>query len=150
MSSANNVVSTMAAYLVQGTAATNVSNVTNAKDASRAANTSFDMVLNKVSDTFVQNKTSDVSKQVNQSPDNTKQTSTVETTKDTVKTDDQIKADNGSNVQEVQDQTDNRENVVTDENQGTEADTKLQEAINEAGKEMMSRSRTRWTSQKMM
>lgn len=137
MSSANNVVSTMAAYLVQGTAATNVSNVTNAKDASSAANTSFDMVLNKVSDTFVQNKTSDVSKQVNQSPDNTKQTSTVETTKDTVKTDDQIKADNGSNVQEVQDQTDNRVNAVTDETQGTEADTKLQEAINEAGKEMM-------------
>ena len=137
MSSANNVVSTMAAYLVQGTAATNVSNVTNAKDASSAANTSFDMVLNKVSDTFVQNKTSDVSKQVNQSPDNTKQTSTVETTKDTVKTDDQIKADNGSNVQEVQDQTDNRENAVTDETQGTEADAKLQEAINEAGKEMM-------------
>lgn len=137
MSSANNVVSTMAAYLVQGTAATNVSNVTNAKDASKAANTSFDMVLNKVSDTFVQNKTSDVSKQVNQSPDNAKQTTAVETTKDTVKTDDQIKADNGSNVQEIQDQTDNRVNAVTDETQGTEADTKLQEAINEAGKEMM-------------
>ena len=48
MSSANNAVGAMAAYFVQGTAATNVSTVTN-KDTKTAAGASFDMVLNKVS-----------------------------------------------------------------------------------------------------
>ena len=69
MSSANNAVGAMAAYFVQGTAATNVSNVTG-KDTKTAAGASFDMVLNKVSGSLIQNKTADVSKQVDQSLDN--------------------------------------------------------------------------------
>lgn len=142
MSSANNMVSTMAAYLVQGTAATNVSNVTSAKDTSKAAGTSFDMVLNKVSDTFVQSKSTDVSKQVNQSIEDTKQPNEAVQTKDTNNV--SLQADNSretentnAELQDVNDQAEGQATVVTEETTGTEADTKLQEVVNEAGKEMV-------------
>ena len=136
MSSANNAVGAMAAYFVQGTAATNVSTVTN-KDASKAAGTSFDMVLNKVSDSIIQSKTADVSKQVNQSKDNLNQTKITDNTQkvDTTSvTNDKVQTDN-TQTQEVKSATETQ--TVTNETQGTEADTKLQESLNEAGKELM-------------
>ena len=129
MSSANNAVGAMAAYFVQGTAATNVSTVTG-KDTKTAAGASFDMVLNKVSGSLIQNKTADVSKQVNQSLDNSKQT---ESTDLTAKADtssvstDKAQADN-TQTQEVKSTVESQNTVVTNETQGTEADTKLQES----------------------
>ena len=138
MSSANNAVGAMAAYFVQGTAATNVSTVTN-KDAKTAAGASFDMVLNKVSGSLIQNKTADVSKQVNQSLDNSKQTKSTDLTAnaDTSSVSaDKAQTDN-TQTQEVKSTVDSKDTVVTNETQGTEADTKLQESLNEAGKELM-------------
>ncbi|WP_022763825.1 flagellar hook-length control protein FliK [Butyrivibrio sp. XPD2006] len=135
MSSANNMVSTMAAYLVQGTAATSVSNVTTVRDASRAVNSSFDMVLNKVSDTMIQNKTTDVSKQANQSLDNAKQ---VKANTSTTKIDENRQTEiTKADLQETNSVEDNNTNTVIDETEGAKADTKLQEAINEAGKELV-------------
>lgn len=138
MSSANNAVGAMAAYFVQGTAATNVSTVTN-KDTKTAAGASFDMVLNKVSGSLIQNKTADVSKQVNQSLDNSKQTKSTDLTAnaDTSSVSaDKAQTDN-TQTQEVKSTVDSKDTVVTNETQGTEADTKLQESLNEAGKELM-------------
>ena len=142
MSSANNVVGAMATYLISGTAATNVSNVSAGKDASKAASTSFDMVLNQVSDTMVQTKTTDVSKQVNKSLENADQSKITDKTAgkdakvsetDKGVTDETLRAD----TQEV-DSTNVDENItVTNETKGAEADTKLQNAIDEAGKELV-------------
>ena len=102
MSSANNAVGAMAAYFVQGTAATNVSNVTNARDTSKTASSSFDMVLNKVSDSLVQSKTTDVSKQANQSLNNAKQTNTSEVTAKASKIDNSAQTDTKADLQEVE------------------------------------------------
>ena len=137
MSSANNMMSSMAAYLVQGTAATNVSNVTNARDTSKTASSSFDMVLNKVSDSLVQSKTTDVSKQANQSLNNAKQTNTSEVTAKASKIDNSAQTDTKADLQEVNSRADNKVSAMTEETNGMEADTKLQEAVNEAGKELM-------------
>ena len=139
MSSANNVIGAMAAYLTQGTAATNVSNVASVKNNSQAAGTSFDQILNKVSGSLIQNKVTDVSKQVSQTADATKQagaatvTSNAETT---VKTENTITDD--SNTQEATEVIrDTAAASQTNETQDTEPDTKLQEAITEDGKELI-------------
>ncbi len=140
MSSANNVVGAMAAYLTQGTAATNVSNVTSAKKSSQTAATSFDSILNKVSDSLIQTRTTDVSKQVNQAVDAAKQVkkSDISAKADTVNNAENNSTDRDSGLQEVNDEA----QVMTatgqaNETQGTEADTKLQEAITEDGKELI-------------
>ena len=142
MSSANNMVSTMAAYLVQGTAAANVSNVATVRDTSKASNSSFDMVLNSVSGTMIRNKTTDVSRQINQSLDNAKQDKTTDVSArsdiKTAGTDDRMQTEStNAGVQDVNSRAENTVSAVTDETGGTEADSKLQEAINEAGKELI-------------
>ena len=142
MSGANNMVSTMAAYLVQGTAATSVSNVKAVRDASKTASTGFDMVLNKVSGTMIQNRTTYTSKQDNQSLDNAKQTKTADITSgsDTkvTKIDDKMQAESTeTDVQEVSSTADNNVSAMTDETESVKADNKLQKALNEAGKEII-------------
>ncbi|MBQ7616345.1 MAG: flagellar hook-length control protein FliK [Butyrivibrio sp.] len=137
MSSANNAVGAMAAYLFQGTAAMNVSNVTNVKNSSQTTKNSFDSILNKISDSLNQSRITDASKSVNQSLNSAKQEKTYEFA---AKTDNKV-VDNGSiqtnGSQEVSDSSGAAATVQTNETQGTEADAKLQEAITEDGKELM-------------
>ena len=78
MGGANSAVSAIAAYMTQGAAA-NVSNVSTQKNSSKAAATSFDNILNKVSDTFIQTKTVDVSKDVNKQLASSKETTDADT-----------------------------------------------------------------------
>ena len=67
MSSANNVVGAMTAYLVQGTAATNVSiTASNARSSTQNKEVNFDSILNKVSDSLTQNRMPEASKGVNE------------------------------------------------------------------------------------
>ena len=137
MSSANNAVGAMAAYLFQGTVAMNVSNVTNVKNSAQTSATNFDSILNKISDSLNQSKITDASKSVNRSLNSTKQEKTYEFA---AKTDNKV-VDNGSiqtnGSQEVSDSSGAAATVQTNETQGTEADAKLQEAITEDGKELM-------------
>ncbi len=142
MSSANNVVGAFAAYMVQGTAATNVSNVANAKNSSQTAATSFDSVLNKVSDTFVQAKTTDVSKQTGTNLNDAKQTgiqnAPVKQNNISEKGNNVENTENNTNMQDAQVVEEKAQPVdMTNETKGTEADTKLQEAITENVKELI-------------
>ena len=139
MSSANNVVGAMAAYLTQGTAATNVSNVTSAKKSSQTAATSFDSVLNKVSDSLIQARTTDTSKQVNQAIDAAKQNKTTDFTSkaDTGKTVEDNSTTQDFSSKEVNNEVQEMTTSQANETKGTEADTKLQEAITEDGKELI-------------
>jgi flagellar hook-length control protein FliK len=136
MGGANSAVGAIAAYLTQGTAA-NVSNVSTQKNSSKAAATSFDNILNKVSDTFVQTKTVDVSKDVNKQLASTKETNQAETK--TVNLNDQTNNTNVVNekVSETDQVTENQM-TVTNETGNAEVNEKLQEAINEAGEEIIS------------
>ena len=136
MGGANSAVGAIAAYLTQGTAA-NVSNVSTQKNSSKAAATSFDNILNKVSDTFVQTKTVDVSKDVNKQLASAKETNQAETK--TVNLNDQTNNTNVVNekVSEADQVTENQM-TVTNETGNAEVNEKLQEAINEAGEEIIS------------
>lgn len=136
MGGANSAVSMVAAYMTQGAAA-NVSNVSTSKNSSKAAATSFDNILNKVSDTFVETKTVDVSKDVNKQIANVKETATTENKTVNLK-DITNSADNADeNVSKKIEATDNQV-TVTNETGGVETNEKLQEAINEAGEEIIS------------
>ena len=144
MGSANNAVSAIAAYMAQSTAATNVSNVVSSKKSSQTAATSFDNVFNKVSDSLIQARTTEASKDVNQALNAAKQTKTNDlTTKaETTKSDIQVNENANTNQavdnsQEVNETTEVAATSQTNETQSTEADTKLQEAITEDGKELM-------------
>jgi flagellar hook-length control protein FliK len=64
MSSANNAISYMSAIMMQGTAAANVSGVSNAQREPKAGSNSFDLVLNRASNNLAQAKETDVSKKV--------------------------------------------------------------------------------------
>ncbi|WP_034452322.1 flagellar hook-length control protein FliK [Butyrivibrio sp. AE2032] len=145
MGSANNAVSAIAAYMAQGTAATNVSNVVSSKKSSQTAATSFDNVFNKVSDSLIQARTTEASKDVNQALNAAKQTKTNDLTTKAETTKADIQVDENTNTNQVdtssQEVNENTTEVAatsqTNETQGTEADTKLQEAITEDGKELM-------------
>ncbi len=144
MSSANNVVGALAAYMIQGTAATNVSSVVDVKTSSKTATTSFDNILNRVSSNLVQTRTTDVSQKVNQSLNEAKTTiSKADTsTQNAVSAQEtQSVTDNSAQVQDVNE--DIRDVVTaTEELAGTQetgVDEKLQEAISEAGKEMIAK-----------
>lgn len=136
MGGANSAVSMVTAYMTQGAAA-NVSNVSSSKNSSKAAATSFDNILNKVSDTFVQTKTVDVSKDVNKQLDGAKETNATDT--NTVNLKDQANNTNvvNENVSETDQVTDNQV-TVANETGNEEVNEKLQEAINEAGEEIIS------------
>ncbi len=137
MGGANSAVSMVTAYMTQGAAA-NVSNVSSSKDSSKAAATSFDNILNKVSDTFVQVKTVDVSKDVNKQLAGAKETNATDT--NTVNLKDQANNENATleNASEV-DQVTESQVMATNETGNTEVNEELQEAINEAGEEIISR-----------
>ncbi len=152
MGSANNVVSAMAAYLVQGTAATSVSNVVDIKGSAKQASQSFDSILNKVSKSVMQTKTTEVVSNANQTTSDANKTQVTDNTSNTVKTDTTTKVDTNT-TQNVTDDNEQLQAVVeeateaveavtvtnvTTETQGTEISPKLQEAISEAGKELIS------------
>ena len=136
MGGANSAVSAIAAYMTQGAAA-NVSNVSSSKNSSKAAATSFDNILNKVSDTFVQAKTVDVSKDVNKQLADAKETNATDTK--TVNLKDQANNTNATleNASEA-DQVTESQVMATNEAGNTEVNEELQEAINEAGEEIVS------------
>jgi len=123
MSSANNMIGAMAAYLTQGTAATNVSNVVNVRRNSQTAS-GFDRLLSKVSDSLIQNKLADSSKQVNLAVNSAKQYNTNKTPKvaDDIKNTEITSNDNVISQGNV-------ENAI--ETQGTVVDNRLQVAITE-------------------
>jgi len=136
MGGANSAVSMVTAYMTQGAAA-NVSNVSTSKNSSKAAATSFDNILNKVSDTFVQAKTVDVSKDVNKQLADAKETNATDT--NTVNLKDQANNTNAAleNASEA-DQVTESQVMATNETGNTEVNEELQEAINEAGEEIVS------------
>ena len=136
MGGANSAVSMVTAYMTQGAAA-NVSNVSTSKNSSNAAATSFDNILNKVSDTFVQTKTVDVSKDVNKQLAGAKETNATDT--NTVNLKDQANNTNAAleNASEA-DQVTEGQVTATNETGNTEVNEELQEAINEAGEEIIS------------
>ncbi|MBP3273755.1 MAG: flagellar hook-length control protein FliK [Butyrivibrio sp.] len=136
MGGANSAVSMVAAYMTQGAAA-NVSNVSTSKNSSNAAITNFDNILNKVSDTFVQTKTVDVSKDVNKQLADAKETNATDT--NTVNLKDQANNTNAAleNASEA-DQVTESQVMATNETGNTEVNEELQEAINEAGEEIIS------------
>ena len=136
MGGANSAVSMVTAYMTQGAAA-NVSNVSTSKNSSKAAATSFDNILNKVSDTFVQTKTVDVSKDVNKQLADAKETNATDT--NTVNLKDQANNTNATleNASEA-DQVTESQVMATNETGNTEVNEELQEAINEAGEEIIS------------
>ena len=136
MGGANSAVSMVTAYMTQGAAA-NVSNVSSSKNSSKAAATSFDNILNKVSDTFVQAKTVDVSKDVNKQLAGAKETNATDT--NTVNLKDQANNTNAAleNASEA-DQVATSQVTATNETGNTEVNEELQEAINEAGEEIIS------------
>jgi flagellar hook-length control protein FliK len=141
MGGANNAVSFMQAYMMQGTAAVNVSNisnVSNAKNNLQAKTNGFDQVLNKVTDNLGQTRTTDVSKQTATASkdnrqitnNNTKALKSGNTDKENVT----LNTANDSNTA-VTENTDNVNDVtvqtVADNSvqQGNEADVTNQEAV---------------------
>ncbi|MBE5828589.1 MAG: hypothetical protein E7305_03890 [Butyrivibrio sp.] len=134
MGGANSAVSAIAACMTQGAAA-NVSNVSTQKNSSKAAATSFDNILNKVSDTFIQTKTVDVSKDVNKQLASSKETTDADTKtvnlKDMTNNAKSVN-ENPADTAAIVDQT------AVNETNNQVVDEKLQEAINEAGEEIIS------------
>ncbi|MBE5823603.1 MAG: hypothetical protein E7308_05985 [Butyrivibrio sp.] len=134
MGGANSAVSAIAAYMTQGAAA-NVSNVSSQKNSSKAAITNFDNILNKVSDTFVQTKTVDVSKDVNKQLASSTETTGADTKtvnlKDMTNNAKSVN-ENPADTAAIDDQT------AVNETENQVVDEKLQEAINEAGEEIIS------------
>lgn len=139
MGGANSAVGAIAAYMTLGTAAnvSNVSNVSGQKNSSNTAATSFDNILNKVSDTFVQTKTVDVSKDVNKQLASAKETATTETNNVNLKDATQNTNNTNENVSNAKEVTESEINVAN-ETGNAEVNDKLQEAINEAGEEIIS------------
>jgi flagellar hook-length control protein FliK len=135
MGGANSAVSMVTAYMTQGTAA-NVSNVSGQKNSSLAATKNFDNILNKVSDTFVQKKQVDVSRDVNKQLEGAKQTTN---DGNSVGLNDAANSTKRVNekASEAEMVTETKTSVVN-ETGNTEVDEKLQEAINEAGEEIIS------------
>ena len=141
MGGANSAVSAIAAYMTQGAAA-NVSNVSSQKNSSKAAITNFDNILNKVSDTFVQTKTVDVSKDVNKQLESSKETTDADTKtvnlKDMTNNAKSVN-ENPADTAAIDDQTAAIDDqTAVNETNNQVVDEKLQEAINEAGEEIIS------------
>ncbi|RKM62425.1 flagellar hook-length control protein FliK [Butyrivibrio sp. CB08] len=134
MGGANNPVSSIAAYLTQGTAAnvSNVSSINSQKNSSQAAASSFDNILNKVSGNFVQTKTEDTTKDVNKQMTGAKETEGADTRTTEVK----AVTEDTANTEVVNEQ--GSQVAATNETANTEVNDKLQEAINEAGEEIIS------------
>ena len=128
MSSANNAVSYMSAYMMQSAAAANVSSVSYAKNPSRDKVSGFDMVMNKVSDNLTRNTKQDVTKQTTTGTDT--RNNKTDTVKDTA---DSTVRDNTHTLQSSDTKTD----VNTSEDAVKTVDVKdnNQEAISTEGTE---------------
>ncbi len=145
MGSANNVVGALAAYMIQGTAATNVSNVVDVKTSSRTATTSFDNILNKVSNNLVQSRTTDVSQKINQSLNEAKTTISKLDNK-TARIDDNVVAaqgtqnvtDNSTQVRDIDEELQDAVTVAEETGATQGIGIELQEALTEAGNQMIS------------
>ncbi len=145
MGGANNAVGVMAAYLNQSTAAVNVSNVQPNRKALEAPAAGFDKILNQVSDTMIQSRTTDAVKDAAQQVTNARAQDNVQNVKTDV-------SDKSSPVKETVNSneagTSNTEAVgqdvqaaeaktpVGDETQVTDAE--LTKAIEEMGNELIS------------
>ncbi len=101
MSSANNAVSYMTAYMMQSAAAANVSTVSNVRKTGQDKGSGFDMIMNRVSDNLTRNTQQDVAKQTATGTD------TKQTRSDTVeKPVDNTDYDNTQTVQNSDNKTD--------------------------------------------
>ncbi len=141
MGGANNVVGIMAAYLNQGTAAANVSNVKAPNDTSKAASTSFDSILNKVTDTMIQTKTTDAVKDVsrqtaNVKSDNNSAMKTAERSASSANEEAQSAGETSRDLQNDGITATDQAAIQTNETGAVSAE--LEEAINEAGEELIS------------
>ncbi len=141
MGGANNSVGIMAAYLSQGTAAANVSSVQPKNDTSKAASTSFDSILNKVTDTMIQTKTADTVKDVSRQPANVKShdNPALKVQDKTVNTVDDQKAAATGGTQDIRaDEAAGTDQAVVTAQETGAVSAELEEAINEAGEELIS------------
>lgn len=141
MGGANNVVGIMAAYLNQGTAAANVSNVKTPNDTSKAASTSFDSILNKVTDTMIQARTTETAKDVSRQTGNVKSDSnsamkTAERSASSVNEEAQPAGETLRDLQNDKITATDQAAIQTNETGAVSAE--LEEAINEAGEELIS------------
>ena len=140
MSSTTNSVSAMLTYIQKSAAATNVSSVTEIKVSGTATN-SFSNILNKTSDTLVQTKdiSSGNQKDITKRADQQVQSNKAEKAINGVSkpTDDRIK----DNLTSSKEDYERPIKANTDDNStnSMEADEKLQEAIGETKKELISK-----------
>ena len=141
MGGANNAVSAMSAYLVNAAAANqNASYVAGSKkDLTKAAATSFDNILGRVSDNFVKTQMADVSKDVNKAQD-AKETFETDTKATSFNTGSENSA--GAALENARaDQTVNdpdAEKMTANETVSDEPNAELFEAISKAGEEIIS------------
>ncbi len=142
MGGANNAVGMIQAYMLQGTAAANVSNVQATRNTSQTASSSFDNILNKVSDTLIQTKAQDTLKDANQQMTTARSRDAVTAARTTDNGSQNIKnvSADGSDTAAAQDitaqQTAVEETGAIQETGATGA--VLEEAISEAGEEIIS------------
>ena len=134
MSSTNNAVGAIAAYMASGTGAVNTQ--AGQDKALNTASASFDNILNKASDNLIQSKTVDTSKSVNQSLSQARSDQKVQNKNGSVNS-----ADNGQNT--AAGDTGAAERVAAESTQAitgedNAADAEIYEAINEKGEELIS------------
>lgn len=141
MSSTTNNVGAMLTYMQKSTAAVNVSSITELSTKAGNAANSFSSVLNKTSDALVQAKDNK-----SQITDNAIKQGKSNLEKDVARSDDnngsQKAIDNNKNSAENLQSKQSADNVTKLDETDTksmEADEKLQEAIGEAGKELVSK-----------
>ena len=136
MGGANSTVSSIAAYLIQGTAA-NVSKVsgTSGKNTSGAASSSFDSILNKVSGSMIHTKTVDASKLLNNQLAGANETLNSDNKSANIKQTD-VADNQDARAYKTDDNSQDLKTTIISEK---ETDTELQQAINEAGEEIISR-----------
>ncbi len=140
MGGANNAVGMIQAYMLQGTAQTgNVSSAAKSRDTSKTAASSFDNILNKVSDNLIQSKTTDAAKDVNQQMANAKSQDSAADAKASTKSDTATQAANDpNNAQATKDVTTKDTAAAQTTNPAEEISAELNEAIEDAGEEIIS------------
>ena len=143
MSSTNNAVGAIAAYMASGTAGVNVS--AGQDRATTTASANFDSILNKVSDTMIQSKSVDAGKGINQAVNGAKSDQKLQSVSDDSTKAAALQNDQSTNSANAVDTADAAEkaNAIAQEAQAlTEddaaANAEIYEAINEKGEELIS------------
>ena len=135
MGSTTNQVGTLLPIMTQSTAATNVSSVAESNKGATKASASFDNILNQFSDTVMQTRANDTGKDANQK---------INSDDATRKTEKENGSPNDKDVKKFSDICQDAKNsekanaTELKETDSTEADKKLQEAIEEDGKKLVS------------